>query len=108
MSTTIEGLKVTVTGAELSQLCAARSKFHRERAAVYKSQKEALPDLDESSPIPSSSNKAPQEMIQERITQHENDASELDFISAHLEPASNYHLERHDLQRLGIAKSTRF
>ena len=85
--TMIEGLQVTLTGEELKTLCLERASFHRDRATFYEKQKEALPEIDEGlQEMHLSNSKKPREMMQDRIDSHHNDASEMEFIAAHLVP----------------------
>lgn len=101
----IEGLKVTVAGAELAELCLARVKFHDDRRAFYEQQKQALPDIDDSGPSLSNVSSRPQDMMQERIKNHRAEGDEMRFIAAHINLTETYQLGREDLTKLGIASS---
>lgn len=95
----IEGLKVTIRGFELRSLCATRADQHRERAAactrgLRNLEAEGLRD----------GNNDPKNNIDKKRLRHEAEASEMDFIAAHLDLTELYILSRGDLLRLGIAQ----
>lgn len=98
----IEGLKITIAGAELAELCLKRVKFHDDRRAFYEQQKQALPDIDENVPSMSNVSSRPQDMMQERIKTHRTEADEMRFIAAHINIAETYLLGREDLAKLGV------
>lgn len=99
----IEGLKVTVKGAELRELCLKRSEHHRQRAKVYADQKASM-DAAEIEGM-NYSNGDPKRVLQDRLEQHENEASELQFMADHLNLSEDYLLGREDLHKLGICKA---
>lgn len=98
----IEGLKVTINGAELVKLCEQRAEHHRQRAATYESQREQF----EANQIEGMgySNGDPRRTMQEKASEHANDAAELEFIAKHLDPAERYLLDRNDLHKIGVCK----
>ena len=100
----IEGLKVTVDGKELMDLCASRSQWHSERAELYRTQAIAI-EANKLEGMHNTSAGNPAEQLKEKAKTHESDAAELKFISQHLVPAETYLLGREDLQKLGITKS---
>lgn len=101
MPTIIEGLKVTIAGTELKKLAQTRAAFHLERAKFYTKTKSQLPD-DDAAVAASNSGKRPEEMMQERIRTHNQEASEFVFIADHLDIKAKYILDRTDLYRLGV------
>lgn len=101
----IEGLKVTITGAELKTLCETRAQHHDDRASFYQQQKKALPDIDQDVvPQFTNASKKPQEMMQDRIDSHRAEAAELRFIAVHLTASESYLLDRPDLVKIGIVQ----
>lgn len=99
----IEGLKVTVNGAELRELCMKRVVHHRERAKVYESQRVSMEENEIGEM--SYSNGDPKKVLKDKWTEHESEAAELEFIAEHLVTNENYLLDREALSKLGIARS---
>jgi hypothetical protein len=96
----IEGLKVTVKGGELRDLCDQRSKHHDERATVYEKQ---IADMNANAIEGMQyTNGDPVKALQERRTQHLSEAREMHFIATHIDPTESYLLDRDALHRLGI------
>ena len=98
----IEGLKVTVPGPELRNLCLTQAAFHSERADFYSSKAKALEGVPSNGP--SYSGQDPQQQMKTKLQEHENAKRELEFIAAHLLDAENYLLAAQDLQRIGIVR----
>lgn len=99
----IEGLKVTVNGAELVLLCKDRALFHLGRAEKYQLQimsmkQNAIEGMNYT-------NGDPVKALQDKCSCHESEALELQFIAEHLIPTEQYLLGRDDLVKLGITKS---
>ena len=99
----IEGLKVTIVGTELKELCAKRADHHRNRAKVYAGQKASMEENEIGEM--SYSNGDPKRVLKDKQEQHESECGELDFIAAHLVPTEEYLLDGAALCKLGIAKS---
>ena len=100
----IEGLKVTVDGSELVELCLSRSQWHSERAELYRNQALSI-EANKLEGMHNTSAGNPAEQLKEKAKTHEADSSELNFIAKHLVPGESYLLGREDLQKLGITKS---
>ncbi len=100
----IEGLKVTVEGRELVELCLARSAWHAERAQLYRNQALSI-EANKLEGMHNTSAGNPAEQLKEKAKTHEADSSELNFISQHLVLSETYLLGREDLAKLGITKS---
>lgn len=98
----IEGLKVTVDGTELKELCAQRAEHHRQRAKVYAVQ-EATMQANEIEGM-SYSGGDPKRAVREKRELHESEAAELDFIAAHLVLNEQYLLDGAALAKLGISR----
>jgi hypothetical protein len=106
----IEGLKVTVAGTELRDLCAKRADYHRTRAAAYSKKIAAFgkgDDGDDESEsqlhaLMSSTTANPAKQLTERHRQHIAAAEELEFTAAHIDASERYLLERDDLMRIGV------
>lgn len=99
----IEGLKVTVNGAELVLLCKDRALFHLGRAEKYQLQimsmkQNAIEGMNYT-------NGDPVKALEDKRFGHEAEASELQFIADHLDICETYLLGRDDLVKLGITKS---
>ena len=100
----IEGLKVTVDGKELTELCWARSQWHSERAELYRNQALSM-EQNRLEGMQNTSAGNPVEQLKEKARTHESDASEMKFVAEHLVQSETYLLGREDLQKLGITKS---
>ena len=98
----IEGLKVTVPGPELRDLCMKQAEFHRERAGFYSTKAQALEGVPSNGPHYSGQD--PRQQMQSKLAEHENATRELEFIAAHLIDSENYLLAAQDLQRIGIVR----
>lgn len=96
----IEGLQVTVSATELRELCVKRAAYHRERAAVYSSQVADM-QANEIERMRFTGGD-PVRALESRREQHESDASELEFIAAHLVANEEYRLDLSALAKLGI------
>ena len=99
----IEGLKVTVKGTELRELCIKQADFHRERAGFYAEKVQALAGIP-SNAAHGYSGQDPKQQIQAKLDEHQNATRELVFISDHLVTGEDYLLAATDLQRLGIVR----
>jgi hypothetical protein len=100
----IEGLKVTIKGTELRQLCLKRAKHHLARAKVY-AQQESVMVQSRIEGAASSSGSDPVRDIKDKREEHESGASEMSFIADHIVPRESYLLDLSALSKLGIAKS---
>lgn len=98
----IEGLKVTVVGTELRELCLKRAGHHRTRAAVYAEQKASM-DKSEIGEM-TYSNGDPKRVLKDKLERHAAEAGEMDFIAAHLVADEHYLLDSSALSKLGIAR----
>ena len=99
----IEGLKVTIVGEELAQLCMCRADYHRERSEKYTQQIEAMKkDRIEGMNY---TNGDPIKSLEDRRATHDSEYGELVFIADHIEKSETYLLGREDLVKLGITKS---
>jgi hypothetical protein len=100
----IEGLKVTVDGKELVEICDRRAKYHRDRAAVYRNQVQVMQE-NRIEGMHNTSAGDPTAQLSEKAKTHDADAEEMDFIADHIVKAETYLLSREDLVKLGITKS---
>ena len=98
----IEGLKVTIDGNELRDLCIKRAEHHRQRAKVYAEQKASM-EANEVGEM-AYSNGDPKRVLKDKQEQHEAEAGELDFIAAHLVTREQYLLDSSALSKLGISR----
>jgi hypothetical protein len=100
----IEGLKVTVEGKELYELCWERSNWHADRALLYRNQALSM-EQNQLEGMTNTSAGSPIEQLKEKARSHESNASEMKFIAEHIVPTEHYVLDGTDLVKLGIAKS---
>jgi hypothetical protein len=100
----IEGLKVTVDGVELVELCDKRAAHHRERAAVYNNQVQVMQE-NKIEAMHNTSAGDPTAQLRDKAKTHEAEAEEMTFIADHIEKDKCYLLGREDLVKLGITKS---
>lgn len=98
----IEGLKVTIGGTDLRELCRKRAEHHRQRAKVYADQKASLEENEIGAMTYSGGD--PKRALQDKQAQHEAEAGELDFIADHLVVGEQYLLDASALSKLGIAR----
>lgn len=98
----IEGLKVTVAGTELRDLCLQRSAHHKQRAAVYAEQVASM-DKNKIAGM-NYSGGDPRSNLQDKMAQHESEGAEMKFIAEHLVLSESYLLDADALQKLGITK----
>lgn len=98
----IEGLKVTVKGTELRDLCLKHAEYQRQRAKVYADQTASM-EANEIEGM-NYSGGDPKKQLRDRHDHHESEAGELQFIGEHLNLTEDYLLERSDLLKLGICK----
>lgn len=101
----IEGMRVTVNGKELILLCKNRAIHHLERAEKYQLQIVSMKQNMLEGGMTNSSSRDPVKDLEERRSQHESEASEMEFTANHILAEEEYLLGRDDLVRLGIAKS---
>lgn len=99
----IQGLKVTVPGPELKELCHLRSEHHTGRAKVYAEQVASMEQAKITAPN-NYSGGDPVEALRKKKDEHTNSAKEMEFIAEHIDIKEDYLLERADLAKLGIVK----
>lgn len=99
----IEGLKITIGGDELKGLCLKRAEHHQERAKVYSQQIVSMENANVEGMNYSGGD--PRRALAEKRDQHENESSEMQFISEHLQTNEQYLLDSTALIKLGITKS---
>lgn len=116
MTQVIEGLKVTVVGAEVADLAkkqaafyAGRAAFHAGRAAFYGKQVELYAGVQEGAPgIQHTSHQDPKAAALQKQTEHQQKADHLSFIAAHVKADAEYLLDNAALLTLGVLKGDRF
>jgi hypothetical protein len=100
----IEGLKVTIGGTELADLCGKRAAHHRKRAKVYAEQAANLTAAQIEGMT--YSNGDPRRALNDQQHEHEASAAEMEFIENHIVLNEQYLLDRDALYKLGITKSS--
>ncbi|BCM89067.1 hypothetical protein IAD21_00910 [Abditibacteriota bacterium] len=102
----IQGLKVTIPGAELRQLCEARATHHKERQAVYEQQ---IASMEENKVEGMNySGGDPVRALKEKREQHQQLADEMAFTATHVDVNESYLLDRGDLERIGVITQGRY
>lgn len=99
----IEGLKVTVSGEELKQMCMSWAAHHSSRVAKYRDQIDQMKTAQIEGMA--YTNGDPIKAVEDRMLTHMSESHELLFIAEHLKLTEEYVLGREDLVKLGIAKS---
>lgn len=102
----IEGIKITINGTELQELCQNQATHHFERATVYAEQLLAM-KANEIEGMEYSGGD-PTKAISDRRDKHKAEAQELKFIADHINPAATYILDTRDLAKLGIVTNSRY
>ena len=98
----IEGIKITIQGSELAQLCRNQALHHRRRVEFWEKQlrDECAAPID----VMASLSGVDQKRVAGRkISEHRFHATELEFIAEHLENSETYQLTRSDFGFLGLA-----
>jgi hypothetical protein len=89
----IDGLKLTISGAELRSLLAARIDFHNQQAARWARERERTPcDETEDAPL------LPEHMCENEEERHLWRARVVAFIRDHVDAAETYRLSSADLE----------
>lgn len=107
----IEGLKVTVAGTELRDLCLKQAEFHDARRATYAENVKNLADAEQGDEeagigaITYTGHADPKKALRDKAAQHGNSADELRFIAGHLELSETYLLDDAALRKLGVTKN---
>lgn len=110
----IEGLKVTVSGAKLRELCLKQTEFHTQRAKFYAEQYESVNAavIAAGEALGTVANYSghndPKVALRDRRLEHENKARHLTFVAENLEAGESYRLDSTDLQVLGVIRGSRF
>lgn len=100
----IEGLHVTVSGTELAGIISVRVSDLRARAGKLAKFREQTETLRDEININSNVSKVDPEQA---IGQLREEATELEFLAAHLVPTETYQLDHDDLRRIGVVKGYR-
>ena len=110
MTQVIEGLKVTVVGAEVADLAKKQAAFHAGRAAFYGKQVELYAGVQEGAPgiQYTTSHQDPKAAALQKQTEHQQKADHLSFIAAHVKADAEYLLDNAALSTLGVLKGDRF
>ncbi|MNZ96637.1 hypothetical protein D3C78_1158390 [compost metagenome] len=99
----IDGLKVTIAGAELRDLCLKQAAFHAERGAKYAEQHRGLEAAQVEGMHYTGGD--PKKALQDKQLEHENKHRELTFIADHLSLSDDYLLDRKALAEIGVIRS---
>jgi len=109
MTQIIEGLKVTVVGAEVADLAKKQAAFHAGRAAFYGKQVELYAGVQEGAPgIQYTSHQDPKAAAMQNQEEHQQKADHLSFIADHVKADAEYLLDNAALATLGVLKGGRF
>lgn len=108
MTQVIEGLKVTVAGAEVAELATKQANFHSGRAAFYSKQVELYAGVQDGSPgVQYTSHQDPKAAALQKQEEHQHKADHLTFIAAHIKADAEYLLDNSALATLGVVKGGR-
>lgn len=105
ISLPIEGLKVTVQGPELRDLCSKQAAYHTERATAYAEQHKSLSNAQIEGMQYSGGD--PKKALADKQEEHSNKARELTFIAEHIKQDAEYLLDRSALAEVGVIRSSR-
>ena len=105
----IQGLKVTVPGAEVQRLLRERAAYHRTRKSEYQGTYDSLvkalgPLTDEAAPKMSSM-RDPRQEAENGIERHDAKAKENDFLAQFVDTTEQFLLATDDLHKLGVIES---
>lgn len=109
MPEVIEGLKVTVWGAEVAELAKKQAGFHQERCAHYEKHLgiyRAEDDADSGALYTSAQD--PKSTLLGKLKEHQQKADHLTFIAGHIKAEAEYLLDSAALATLGVIKGNRF
>jgi hypothetical protein len=98
----IEGLKVTVVGTEMRELCVRAADYHAERVRVYDQQLASMQDSNIEAANMTGGD--PMRALTERKSGHQNKEHEMRFVAAHIDLGEQYLLDWDALHKLGIVK----
>lgn len=99
----IEGLKVTISGRELTDICEDRAAHHFKRADVYGEQIKSMEsNRIEAAPM---TNGDPIAALKSQRDSHSRRGNEMTFIAAHIVPDEDYLLDDRDLEKIGVIES---
>jgi hypothetical protein len=108
--TVIEGLHVTVPGAEVQRLLQERSAYHEQRSADYRRTHETLSAAmeaveQEDMPKLSSLNSDPVSQAQSGMKRHAAKAKQHAFMARFVDTSERFLLDVNDLEFLGVIES---
>lgn len=107
MAEVIEGLKVTVLGAEVAELAKKQAEFHKERCAHYEKHLgiyKAEEDADSGALYTSTQD--PKSTLLGKLKEHRQKADHMTFIAGHVKAEAEYLLDNSALATLGVIKGT--
>lgn len=99
----IEGLKPTVSGEKLKDLCIARASYHTQRAEKYQEQVDSMERAEIEGM--NYTNGDPKRALKDKQNQHLADAEEMLFLAQNINVYETYILDSGDLQKLGICRN---
>lgn len=109
MTEIIDGLKVTVAGAEVAELARKQASFHTERAGFYSRQIEMYAGVQDGAPgAQYTSHQDPKAAALQKQQEHQQKAEHLEFIAGHVKADAEYLLDNQALSTLGVLKGSRF
>lgn len=111
MAEVIEGLKVTVLGAEVAELAKKQTEFHQGRCAHYEKHLgiyKAEEDSDSDSAALYTSTQDPKSTLLGKLKEHRQKADHMTFIAEHVKAEAEYLLDNSALATLGVIKGSAF
>jgi hypothetical protein len=103
---TIQGIRLTVNGRELTVRIAERIRWHRERADILIQQMKKLTEVERSAADDLAymlgRYESPRALLEKRLREHEERASFLAFVRDHLVIDAVYRLDSSDLKMIDV------
>jgi hypothetical protein len=103
---TIQGIRLTVNGRELTVRIAERIRWHRERSDILIQQMKKLTEVERSAADDLAymlgRYESPRALLEKRLREHEERASFLAFVRDHLVVDAVYRLDSSDLKMIDV------
>ena len=103
---TIQGIRLTVNGRELTVRIAERIRWHRERSDILIQQMKKLTEVERSAADDLAymlgRYESPRALLEKRLREHEERASFLAFVRDHLVIDAVYRLDSSDLKMIDV------
>jgi hypothetical protein len=98
----IEGLKPTVSGVKLRDICLSRAAHHIDRSKKYDEQLQSMERAEIEGM--NYTNGDPKQALRQKRDMHIADSEEMVFLAENLDVSETYILDSDDLSKLGICR----